>query len=65
MDPGGVVFRIAPSGTMKILHTFEGNDGGFPFAGLIRDATGNFYGTTAGGGTESDGTVFELTAGQK
>jgi uncharacterized repeat protein (TIGR03803 family) len=44
---------------------FEGNDGGFPFDGLIREATGNFYGTTAGGGTESDGTVFELTAGQK
>jgi hypothetical protein len=43
----------------------RGNDGGFPFAGLIRDATGRFYGTTAGGGIESDGTVFELTAGQK
>ncbi|HEX3652195.1 MAG TPA: choice-of-anchor tandem repeat GloVer-containing protein [Rhizomicrobium sp.] len=57
----GVVFRVTPKGAMKILHAFDGNDGGYPFAGLIADAAGNFYGTTAGGGAESDGTVFKLT----
>jgi uncharacterized repeat protein (TIGR03803 family) len=57
----GVLFSITPSGTMKILHTFEGNDGGFPFAGMIMPAAGTFYGTTAGGGTFADGTVFKLT----
>ncbi len=48
--------------------------GATPFAGLLRDARGNFYGTTvgggtgggggggaAGGGTPGGGTVFELT----
>ena len=60
----GVVFKVTPKGAMKIVHTFDGNDGGYPFAGMVTDAAGNFYGTTAGGGAESDGTVFELTIRQ-
>lgn len=38
---------------------YPGGDGTFPRAGLIMDAAGNFYGTTANGGSGS-GTVFEL-----
>ena len=30
-------------------------------AGLIFDAAGNLYGTTEGGGTYGNGTVFELS----
>ena len=37
----------------KVLHTFTGQDGREPHAGLIFDATGNLYGTTSA-------TVFEL-----
>ncbi|MGB8888001.1 MAG: choice-of-anchor tandem repeat GloVer-containing protein [Candidatus Korobacteraceae bacterium] len=37
------------------------NDGYLPGSGLIIDAHGNLYGTTAGGGTHGDGTVFELS----
>ncbi len=33
----------------------------FPQAGLIADAAGDLFGTTAGGGTSEDGTVFEIT----
>jgi uncharacterized repeat protein (TIGR03803 family) len=45
----------------KVLHNFgNGTDGSTPVAGLIMDASGNFYGTTYGGGTYGDGTVFEL-----
>jgi len=58
----GVLFKMKPKGAMKILHTFNGSDGGFPVAGMIMDAAGNFYGTTAGGGSDSDGTVFKLHA---
>jgi uncharacterized repeat protein (TIGR03803 family) len=35
-------------------------DGALPEAGLIRDASGNLYGTTASGGANDSGTVFEL-----
>jgi uncharacterized repeat protein (TIGR03803 family) len=35
-------------------------DGQNPFAGLIADASGNLYGTTFGGGSNSYGAVFKL-----
>jgi uncharacterized repeat protein (TIGR03803 family) len=34
---------------------------GLPYAGLIADASGNFYGTTYGGGAYGDGAIFKLT----
>jgi uncharacterized repeat protein (TIGR03803 family) len=41
-------------------------DGVFPEAGLIQGSDGNFYGTTANGGSYESGTVFEITpAGQE
>jgi uncharacterized repeat protein (TIGR03803 family) len=46
----------------KVLHAFKGGaDGAIPMAGLIFDAAGNLYGTTAGGGDSDLGTVFRLT----
>ncbi len=36
----------------------------FPSRQLILDAAGNLYGTAAGGGTDSVGTVFELSPQQ-
>jgi uncharacterized repeat protein (TIGR03803 family) len=52
-----------PSPSESILWSFgNGSDGERPSdAGLICDAAGNFYGATTGGGTFSEGTVFELT----
>jgi len=49
----------------KVLHTFHGRDGAGPVGVLIRDAAGNLYGTTAGGGTgrcsqEGCGTAFKM-----
>src|SRR5277367_66876 len=40
-----------------------GVDGGL-WSGLTLDSQGNVYGVTLGGGTNSDGTVFELTPGK-
>jgi uncharacterized repeat protein (TIGR03803 family) len=54
----------AAAQTESVLLNFNGRDGEIPEAGLIFDAAGNLYGTTAGGGTGGDsghGTVFELT----
>ena len=45
-----------------VLYNFNGGtgDGYYPYAGLIADKTGNFYGTTYEGGANGYGTVFEL-----
>jgi len=49
-----------------VLHAFTGTDGANSYSNLIRDATGNLYGTTDGGGAGKDcfpagcGTVFKL-----
>jgi len=43
----GIVFKVDPAGKETLLYTFTGSsDGGYPYAGLIRDAKGNLYGTT-------------------
>jgi uncharacterized repeat protein (TIGR03803 family) len=58
----GMVYKLTPSGKKSILYSFKGgSDGSSPDGGLILDAAGNFYGTTAGGGsTYNSGTVFKL-----
>ena len=53
-----VAATAAPTFTM--LASFNGTDGANPFAGLIADAAGDLFGTTAEGGTSNDGTVFEI-----
>jgi uncharacterized repeat protein (TIGR03803 family) len=48
--------------TLTTLHTFTGGgDGASPYAGLVRDAVGNLYGTTYEGGDDNQGTVYKLT----
>jgi uncharacterized repeat protein (TIGR03803 family) len=62
-EPCGTVFKVAPSGTLTTLHSFDGTDGFEPYAGLIHGTDGNFYGTTYGGGSSNfgNGTVFTIT----
>src|SRR6266568_2410544 len=51
----------AQAQTFTVLHSFTNSpDGAFPFAGLLRDAAGNLYGTTLRGGSLGSGTVFKL-----
>jgi uncharacterized repeat protein (TIGR03803 family) len=48
----------------KVLYNFysQSGDGYYPYAGLISDKSGNFYGTTYEGGANSSyGAVFELS----
>ena len=60
----GTVFQLSPSGggwTRKTLYNFEdGHDGGWPFAGLTMDESGNLYGATSFG-DNFGATVFKLT----
>jgi hypothetical protein len=73
----GVVFELSPptgqsnNWTETVLYTFTAStDGGYPYAGIIFDASGNLYGTTVQGGnslsqncsdSEGCGVVFELS----
>ena len=64
------VFEVSPNGkggwSETVLYRFKkGTDGAYPFSGLVRDAEGNFYGTTEWGGNTGCGglgcgTVFKL-----
>ncbi len=59
----GTLFKLKQNGEFTLLHTFgTGTDGQTPFQGLVEDSQGNFYGTTACGGTYNGGTVFEWSA---
>jgi len=59
----GTVFKITPSGKETVIYYFKGgNDGGFPYAGLI-EFNGSLYGTTSvGGGGRENGAVFQISA---
>jgi uncharacterized repeat protein (TIGR03803 family) len=60
----GTIFQVTPSGTLTTLYTFcalsECADGDTPIGGLVQALNGALYGTTYGGGTHSNGTVFDI-----
>lgn len=63
----GLVFKLDAAGAETVLYQFIGGaDGSFPYTGLVRDPSGNFYGTTWQGGDlgcshpVGCGTVFKL-----
>jgi uncharacterized repeat protein (TIGR03803 family) len=72
---GGIVFKITPGGDYTIIHSFDWNPGGTPptndgqnpESGLTLGSDGNFYGTTAHGGTPEGvderayGTIYQIT----
>ena len=65
-DNIGVVFKVDPSGTETVLHSFTGGtDGVIPVGGLLRDAAGNLYGTTSQGGSSNDGILFKISPSGK
>lgn len=72
---GGTVFKITSAGVLTTLYNFcsqagcaDGSGAGY---GLVQATNGNFYGTTAGGGTGdcsslslgNCGTIFKITPG--
>jgi hypothetical protein len=60
------VFELTPPAAGQttwsetVLARFDGTDGGNPSGGLTAGSAGNFFGTTALGGTDDFGVVFEL-----
>ena len=60
----GTVFQITPAGMFTTLYQFGSlpTDGLNPAAPLLQGSDGDFYGTTASGGTNTvDGTLFKIT----
>jgi uncharacterized repeat protein (TIGR03803 family) len=68
----GTVFKITSTGKLTTLYNFCAQasclDGEYPLAGLVQASDGNFYGTTAYGGANTEfcdnsgcGTVFKIT----
>ncbi len=61
----GTVFEVDPSGNETVLYSFTGaypDYGLSPVGGLVRDKSGNLYGTTSYGGIPPyHGNVFKLT----
>ena len=58
-------FRIIIRANITVLHTFTGDDGLSPYAGVTVDHAGNLYGTTKYGGVAGCdlgcGVVFKVT----
>ena len=63
-NSGGTVFQMTYSGgswSYANIYAFTpGGDGDNPYGGVIKDAAGNLYGTTASGGADGNGTVYQL-----
>jgi uncharacterized repeat protein (TIGR03803 family) len=57
----GAIFKVTPSGHATALHSFNGTDGSYVWAGLTLGSDGNFYGTTLQGGTTGYGVLFRIT----
>ncbi len=64
----GTIFKLDHAGNETVLYSFAGpsKDGENPYGGVIRDASGNLYGTTAQGGIgkcfgAGCGTVFKFS----
>jgi uncharacterized repeat protein (TIGR03803 family) len=55
----------SPVKTFRNLVSFNRTDGDGPSGSLVQGIDGNFYETTAGGGANTDGVVFEISAGGK
>jgi uncharacterized repeat protein (TIGR03803 family) len=59
----GTVFKMTPSGTVTILHSFAENDpdGQQPRGALVQASDGNLYGTCYAGGANGWGTAFRIS----
>jgi uncharacterized repeat protein (TIGR03803 family) len=61
----GTVYELTAAGKFTALYSFcvavHCTDGSQPLAGVVRDSSGNLYGTTVNGGSNNQGTVFEVT----
>jgi uncharacterized repeat protein (TIGR03803 family) len=60
----GTVYKLTPTGTETIFHSFDSNnlDGEAPRLPVTLDKKGNVLGATSYGGNRENGTIFEVSA---
>ena len=59
----GSIFRITPTGAVKVLYKFtDGQQRLFTTGKLVLDSHGNLYGVDQTGGASGNGSIFRLTA---
>ncbi len=62
----GEIFELAKGkGEIKVLSSFDGENGVNPLGDLLLDKSGNLYGTTFGQANQTIGSVFKLTKGSR
>jgi uncharacterized repeat protein (TIGR03803 family) len=59
-NSGGVLYRLGTTFSYEITHNFGQNtaDGNAPEGSVVQATNGKFYGTTDGGGSLNDGTIY-------
>jgi len=58
----GGIFRISPDGIERVIFSFNGTNGAYPYGSLIHGTDGQLYGMTQQGGSSGVGTVFKINA---
>jgi uncharacterized repeat protein (TIGR03803 family) len=62
-NDAGTIFKITPTGILTVLKNFDYfNMGANPWGSLMKGSDGNFYGMTAFGGLNFNGTIFKVTS---
>ena len=58
----GTVFVLGPGGQFQASYSFPSSSvGGYPYSSLVQGMDGNLYGTTAIGGANQLGAIFQIT----
>jgi uncharacterized repeat protein (TIGR03803 family) len=61
-DDCGTIVKISTAGVLQSSYDFPcGAGGAFPIGPLVQAANGDFYSTTQDGGTNGEGTIYQLT----
>ena len=60
----GTILKLSTSGVVNNTYSFPCGPGGyFPIGPLVQASNGNFYSTTQNGGTNNEGTIYQVTPG--
>jgi uncharacterized repeat protein (TIGR03803 family) len=62
-DGAGTFYRLKPTGTLTVLHAFNGPIDGSQVNISMQSADGSFYGVGSAGGSQTVGTFFRMTPG--
>jgi uncharacterized repeat protein (TIGR03803 family) len=66
LDNAGTFFKFTTTGAFTQIYSFNGeapaNNPITPNGALVQGANGNFYGTSAFGGSQGGGSIFEITS---